>query len=75
MWRLIFVICLLSPSIVFAGESRGLLQVGITITGNGNASTVRPAPAAAATVQTQVSVPLPRERPATAGHRDTVNDR
>ncbi len=75
MWRLIFVFCLLPTSIVFAGESRSLMQVGITITGNGKGSMVRPTPAAGATGQMQVLVPLPTKRPAATGHRDTVNGR
>ena len=72
MWRLVFVFCLLLSSIAFAGESRGRLQVGITITGNGNASRVNPTPATIATSDTQVSVPLPTERPAANGPSDSA---
>jgi hypothetical protein len=68
MWRLAFVVCLLPSSIAFAGETRGQLQVGLTITGPAKASTVGPAAAG----NTQVSVPLPRARPAAIGPGDSA---
>jgi len=70
MWKLAFVLCLLPSSIVFAGESRGQLQVGLIITGNSKASAVRPTPAALASMH--VSVPLPRARPAAIGPGGTA---
>jgi hypothetical protein len=72
MWRLVFVLCLLLSSTTFAGESRGRLQVGITITGKGNSSAVSPKTAAGAFAETKLSVPRPTERPAAIGPRDTV---
>ena len=49
MRRLAIVLCLLSPSAVFAGETRGQLQVGITITGKSGSSTISPKILAGAT--------------------------
>jgi hypothetical protein len=66
MWRLAFVLCLLTSSMAFAGETRGQMQVGLTITGSVKAST------AVATGNPQASVPLPRKRPAAIGPRDTA---
>ena len=70
MLKLVFVLCLLLSSTVFAGESRGQLQVGITITGTGNSSVVSPKPAAGA--EPEVSVRLPTERPAAIVPRDNA---
>ncbi len=42
MWRLAVVLCLLWPSAVFAGQTRGQLQVGIVITGKSSGSTIKP---------------------------------
>jgi hypothetical protein len=75
MWRLAFVVCLLPSSVVFAGETRGQFQVGLTITGNGKASTATYAPAAIVPRYMQVSVPLPRERPAALGRSDAPSTR
>jgi len=36
MWRFVFVFCLLMSSGAVAGETKRVLQVGITITGNGS---------------------------------------
>jgi hypothetical protein len=72
MWRLAFVLCLLPSSIVFAGETRGQLQVGLTITGSGKAVTVNPKSAALASSNLQISVPLPRARPAAVGPGNTA---
>jgi hypothetical protein len=72
MWRLAFVVCLLPSSVAFAGETRGQLQVGLTITGNGTASTVATKSAAIVPRYMQVSVPLPRERPAALGRSDAA---
>jgi hypothetical protein len=69
MWRLAFVLCLLPSSMAFAGETRGQMQVGLTITGGVKAST---GPATVATRNTQASVPLPRKRPAAIGRGDTA---
>jgi hypothetical protein len=65
MWRLAFILCLLPSSMVFAGETRGQMQVGLTITGPVKASTV-------GTGHTQASVPLPRKRPTPIGPADTA---
>jgi hypothetical protein len=70
MWRLAFILCLLPSSMVFAGETRGQMQVGLTITGTVKASAV--SPAAVAARHTQASVPLPRRRPAAIGPGDTA---
>ena len=72
MWKLVFVLCPLLSSTVFAGENRGQLQVGITITGPGNSSAASPKPAAGAIAEPEVSVPRPTERPAAIGPRDTA---
>ena len=71
MWRLVFVLCALTSSAVLAGESRGQLQVGITITGKGNPSAINPKPTAGPIAEPEASVPRPPERPA-AGPRDTA---
>jgi hypothetical protein len=63
MWRLAFVLCLLPAGVALAGESRGQLQVGLTITGIPKAVPIGPAPAATA-------IPLPRARPAAIGRSD-----
>jgi hypothetical protein len=72
MWRLVFALCLLLSSTCFAGEIRGRLEVGITITGKSNSSTISPKPAAGAIAETGVSVPRQMERPAAIGPRDIV---
>jgi hypothetical protein len=72
MWRLAFVVCVLPSCAVFAGESKGQLQVGFTITGSSKASMVAPASAAIAPRNIQVSVPLPPERPAAFGRANTA---
>lgn len=63
MWRLAFVLCLLPASVAPTGETRGQLQVGLTITGIPKAAPMGPASAAAA-------IPLPRARPAAVGRGD-----
>jgi hypothetical protein len=68
MWRLAFILCLLPSSMVFAGEIRGQMQVGLTITGTVKAAN----PAAGIAGHTQASVPLPRKRPAAIGPGDTA---
>jgi hypothetical protein len=70
MWVLVFVLCLVQSSTTFARESRGQLQVGITINGNANSPAVNPKPAAGAIAKPEVSVPLPTERPAANGQGD-----
>ena len=72
MWRLAFVVCVLPSCTVFAGESKGQLQVGFTITGSGKAATVARTFAAIAPRNTQVSVPLPPERPPAFGRANTA---
>jgi hypothetical protein len=59
MWRLALVVCLLPCGVALAGESRGQLQVGLTITG---------IPKAAPPATT--AIPLPRARPAAIGRSD-----
>ena len=71
MWRLAFVLCLLSSSIAHARESTGQIHVGFTIVGNAKATMVGSAPATSATGNMRGSVPLPPERPAAIGRRDT----
>jgi hypothetical protein len=72
MWRPVFVLYLLLSSATFAGESRGQLQVGITITGKGNASAVSPKTGPGAIAEPEISVPGPTEKPAAVGPRDTA---
>jgi hypothetical protein len=71
MWRLALVLCLLPSSIVVAGETRGQLQVGLTITGPGKAAPVRPGAIASGNMRVS-PVPLPRARPADIGPGDTA---
>jgi len=47
MWRIVFVLCVLSSGAV-AGETKRVLQVGITITGSGNPAVRAKSPARAA---------------------------
>ena len=47
MWRIVFVLCVLSSAAV-AGETKRVLQVGITITGNGSPAVRAKSPARAA---------------------------
>jgi hypothetical protein len=72
MWRLVFVLCLLLSSTVFAAENRGQLQVGITITGPGNSSAASSKLAADAIAEPEVLVPRPTERPAAIVPRDNA---
>jgi hypothetical protein len=67
MWRLALVLWLLPSSIVLAGESRGQIQVGLTIIAIPNAAATGPVRAVFAG-----AVPLPRARPATIGRSDTA---
>ena len=74
MWRSVFVLCLLLSSTTFAGESRGQMQVGITITGKSNSPALSANTAAGAIGETAVSIPLPKERPTArrlSRHRDS----
>jgi hypothetical protein len=71
MWRLAFVLYLLSPSIVLAREVTGQIHVGFTILASPKASTVGSVPATIATGSMRGSVPLPPERPAAIGGRDS----
>jgi len=48
MWRFVFVFCLLMSSGAVAGETKRVLQVGITITGSGNPAVRAKSPARAA---------------------------
>lgn len=70
MWRLAFVLCLLSSSFAHARESMGQIHVGFTIVGNVKASPAGSAPATIATGSMRGTVPLPPERPASIGGRD-----
>jgi hypothetical protein len=70
MWRLAFVLCMLSSSIALAGESTGQIHIGLTILGSGKVSAAGSAPATVATGNQRGSVPLPPERPAAIGRRD-----
>jgi hypothetical protein len=72
MWRLAFVLCLLSSSIAHARESTGQIHVGFTIVGNAKASAAGSAPATIATGSMRGPVPLPPERPASIGGRDAA---
>jgi hypothetical protein len=72
MWRLACVLCLLTASSAFAGESRAQFQVGLTITANGKASAISPALASVLPRNAKISVPLPPERPAVFGPRDAA---
>ena len=72
MWKLVFVLCLLLSSTILAADSRGRLQVGITITGTGNSSVVSPKAVAGAIAEPEVSVPLPTEKPAAIVPRDSA---
>lgn len=72
MWRLVFVLCLLLSSTILAADSRGQLQVGITITGAGNSSAANSKPAAGAIAEPEVLVPRPTERPAAIVPRDNA---
>ncbi len=67
MWRLALVLGLLPSSVVLAGESRGQIQVGLTITATPNAAANGPGRAVFAG-----AVPLPRARPAAIGRSDTA---
>jgi hypothetical protein len=71
MWRLAFVLYLLSASIALARESTGQIHVGFTIIGNGKTSTTGSAPATVATGNMRGPVPLPPQRPAAIGRSDT----
>ena len=64
MWHIVFILCLLLSSTIFAGESRRQMQVGITITEKSNSYPAGPKPAAGTISESEVSVPLPTERPA-----------
>ena len=74
MWRLVLVLCLLLSSVTVAGESRGQMQVGITITGKSKSPALSANIAAGAIGKTAVSIPHPKERPSARRlprHRDS----
>jgi hypothetical protein len=72
MWRLVVILCVLNATDVFAGVSRSVLRVGITITGNGNSPVLNPQPAAGPIVRPRMAIPLPPERRAAVGPRDNA---
>jgi hypothetical protein len=72
MWRLAFILYLLSSSMVAAGVSTGQIHIGFTITGIGQASSAGPAPATIAAANKRGAIPLPPERPVGIGRGDTA---
>ena len=59
MWRVAVSLFLLSPSYVYAGEARGVLRVGITISGPSNSSTITKKSATSTTNTTAISSAQP----------------